>query len=94
MAIPTVRGGKSQGVAVSEEVFDKLAVTGDSQIGSAAATLVSFHGAAAVAQAVICSAAVTVVTAGAASTADFTTLVAAVNAMRTLLINKGLMAAS
>ena len=63
-------------------------------IGSSATELVSFHGATPVAQAAICTAIVTGVTAGAATSADFLTLTTTINAIRTVLINKGLMAAS
>lgn len=63
-------------------------------VGSSASELVSFHGVTPVAQAAIATAVVTGVTAGAASSADFLTLTTTINAIRTLLINKGLMASS
>lgn len=90
----------STGVAYSDPSFVSLNVTGATTLdgsvalGNAAADIVGAHGAAGSAQAAICSAPVTGVTAGAASSADYQTLVAAVLAMRTLLINKGFMAAS
>ena len=68
--------------------------SGGMTVGKLAATLVSFHGAAAVAQAAIATAVTTGVTAGAASSADFLTLTTTINAIRTCLINKGLMASS
>ena len=63
-------------------------------LGDAAGDLIAFHGASAVAQAAIATAITTAVTAGFANSADFLTMVTTVNAIRTLLINKGLMAAS
>ena len=63
-------------------------------VRSSASELVSFHGVTPVAQAAIATAVVTGVTAGAASSADFLTLTTTINAIRTLLINKGLMASS
>jgi hypothetical protein len=64
------------------------------RVGSSATELVSFHGADPVAQAAVATAVPAAVTLYSASTADFTTLVTTVNAMRTILINKGFMAAS
>ena len=63
-------------------------------IGTSATKLVGFHNATPVAQAAIATALTTAVTVGAANSADYLTLVTTVNAIRTLLINKGLMAAS
>lgn len=68
--------------------------SGGTVIGVSAAKLVGFHNATPVAQAAICSAPVTGVTVGAASSADYATLITAVQAIRTILINKGLMASS
>ncbi len=94
MALPAIGDGEQIGDGNTNEVL-YVGRTGQAlYLGATAATLVAFHGATGVAQAVICSAPVTGVTAGAASTADYATLVNAVLAIRTLLINKGLMAAT
>lgn len=65
-------------------------------IGSSASELISLHGATPVAQAAIATAVVSASAAqvGALSTAEYATIVTTVNAIRTLLINKGFMAAS
>ena len=102
MAFPTSRGGRAQGVAMSEEVLDGLAVTGDTQIGSTAAKLVSFHGATAVDQAAYTATISTTVPVSAAgspifgfqTSAQFIAQAAAVNSILACLIEKGLMAAS
>ena len=72
--------------------FTALTGTGAASIVGSATTNLAFHGAAGTAQAAIATALVTAVTAGAATTADYATLVTTVNAIRTLLRNKGLMA--
>lgn len=74
--------------------FTALTGTGAASIVGSATTNLAFHGVAGTARAAIATALVTAVTAGAASTADYATLVTTVNAIRTLLINKGLMASS
>ncbi len=68
--------------------------SGGACIGTTAAKLVAFHGATPVAQAAIITVITTGVTAGFANSADFLTFTTGVNAIRTLLINKGLMASS
>lgn len=85
---------KAAGAFTTLNATGATTLDGSVAIGNAAADAVGFHGSSGVAQAAVASAVVTGVTVGAASSADYLTLTNTVNAMRTLLINKGLMAAS
>jgi hypothetical protein len=67
--------------------------SGGMTVGTAASKLVGFHGSA-VSQAAVCTVVPTSATMYSGSTADFLTLVTTINAMRTALINKGIMASS
>ncbi len=90
----------SRGASYDDPSFTTLNVTGATTldgnvaIGNATGDLVAFHGATAVAQAAVITVITTGVTAGFANSADFLTFTTGINAIRTLLINKGLMAAS
>ena len=70
--------------------------SGGMTVGKLAATLVSLHGATPVAQAAIATAVISASGAqvSALSTGEYATIVTTVNAIRTLLINKGFMASS